>query len=826
MHNKLGTTPVSNATPPDWEYKFRCAERFFADGAFAEAEKAYLAVVAAKQEHCPAHVSLAHCARKRGDRAAALGHFQTAARLAPNTLGIRLDVAAELRELGRLEEAEAACREILKQAPDNAHAYTSLAHCARKRGDRAAALGHFQTAARLAPNTLGIRLDVAAELRELGRLEEAEAACREILKQAPDNAHAYTSLAHCARKRGDRAATMVHLKAAVNADPDHISARLEIATEQREAGDFGAARETVLALLAQYPFSLGIMLSLGYIERAAGRDEASLAAFQQAHIAYPTHAGVLVEMATGERQLGHQASCDKYLKHALELNPLHVPAITRLAEQATMSNNIEKAYEYYQNAAASQPWEVTFQLGRLGTLAKMGKAADAIEGLLQLEKQYYFISNICAKRANLLRQSGHYYEALQLTREKTADFPYDFGVWAERFQAELLVGDATHVEACLQAIPADTAIRKATVERFKAVWAENEWQIENAINHYEIASKMNPRDSSLQQDLTRTKLLLMDLASARIHLQRYYELNAVSLKLTGRSLNISQSHLGQILDEYCLDRELATTLVQLQTLPPTARAVALATIVRNNPDSTAAAVSLMVSLRQSGALRERATDPGRPIPQVITQFWDSDELPDDIIQIMQSWPTQNPEYTIQLFNDARAQTWLAQHYPRPVLQAFRRAREPAQKADIFRLAILFIEGGVYVDADDRCLLPLKTIIPDIAELVLWQENLGTVGNNFIAAAPKCPVLQRALELAVNAINRGDNDILWLSTGPALLTRALSQLLVENRGSILPRTAVLDRRDLFKAVAIHCSAGYKRTKQHWSNSAFAQHRKSV
>ena len=31
------------------------------------------------------------------------------------------------------------------------------------------------------------------------------------------------------------------------------------------------------------------------------------------------------------------------------------------------------------------------------------------------------------------------------------------------------------------------------------------------------------------------------------------------------------------------------------------------------------------------------------------------------------------------------------------------------KADIFRLALLFARGGYYVDADDRCLVPISSI---------------------------------------------------------------------------------------------------------------------
>jgi mannosyltransferase OCH1-like enzyme len=148
-------------------------------------------------------------------------------------------------------------------------------------------------------------------------------------------------------------------------------------------------------------------------------------------------------------------------------------------------------------------------------------------------------------------------------------------------------------------------------------------------------------------------------------------------------------------------------------------------------------------------------------------------------------------------------------------------REPARKADIFRLAVLAAAGGVYADADEKCLQAVDFIVPGMAELVMYQEDHGTLGNNFMAARPGQLVVLRALEMAVTAVNRGDADIVWLATGPGLLTRAFGQV-VTTQGE-LAGVVVLDRRALFQAVAIHCAAGYKRTDKHWSNTAFARRR---
>jgi mannosyltransferase OCH1-like enzyme len=105
--------------------------------------------------------------------------------------------------------------------------------------------------------------------------------------------------------------------------------------------------------------------------------------------------------------------------------------------------------------------------------------------------------------------------------------------------------------------------------------------------------------------------------------------------------------------------------------------------------------------------------------------------------------------------------------------------------------------------------------------VLYQEEYGTVGNNFIAVIPGHPVIRRALQHAVNSVNRGDRDLIWLATGPGLLTRALVEVLIKNPSwrAVLKRVAILDRGKLAQGVASHCMTAYKKTSRHWSRSAF-------
>jgi mannosyltransferase OCH1-like enzyme len=305
-------------------------------------------------------------------------------------------------------------------------------------------------------------------------------------------------------------------------------------------------------------------------------------------------------------------------------------------------------------------------------------------------------------------------------------------------------------------------------------------------------------------------------------------LNTATRVLQHQPLNASQTFVGQLLDEFQIDRGLLSELISIRTAPLSEQIGSLSQVIRQNPDSTAPAICLLLALRQAGMLDQNTPELSGSntmpvIPKRIVQFWHSPELPPDLFALMQSWRTSHPDHKYILFDDKKAQNFIAEHFPAAILRAYYRARHPAQRADLFRLAYLCIRGGFYVDADDRSLAPVSTIVPEWAHFVAYQEDYATIANNFLGVTPAHPVIRRALELAVLALNRGDNDTLWLSTGPGLLSRAFAQVFAEthDRAAFLHENIVLESWRYHRAVSEHCRLQYKRSNLHWSREAFGR-----
>ena len=235
---------------------------------------------------------------------------------------------------------------------------------------------------------------------------------------------------------------------------------------------------------------------------------------------------------------------------------------------------------------------------------------------------------------------------------------------------------------------------------------------------------------------------------------------------------------------------MLTKAKEVVALPDSEQIEPLKQLVRDCPDHTAPAILMMLALRKTGAFAPVHNSLGvstpSKIPRRIVQYWHSEIVPEDVAALMQTWRDAHGDFEHIVFNDKTADEFLRAHCPDRICRAFQQVPEPPQRTDIFRLAYLASKGGIFVDADDRCLARLDTFVSPHAEFVAYQDNYGAIASNFVGAIPGHPVIALALENAVKAIGRGDRDIMWLSTGPGVLTRAFAQIFSEAASNFLKR----------------------------------------
>ena len=566
----------------------------------------------------------------------------------------------------------------------------------------------------------------------------------------------------------------------------------------------------------------------------SGDDPAARDAFTMALKLDPSFDQAHIELAIEKFHQGSTAPAIAMLKEIILRRPRQARAIETLANFLEQLDELPTAVSLRRKAIeidASNQWS-HLQLAQ--SLAKLGQVAEARQVLANCGAKFGQLPAVLLADARMRKDFGDYAGAHAVLAKAAVAFPSHFEVLSQMVTSLIFRGDFDAARRAAEALPASNVVEKARRCVLRAEIALAQWDCDAADAHFIEALALRPMDPGINSRAALTSLFRIDLESVKQRLETSTRFDPVHRNQHRGAWKPSQTQIGQLLDEFRMDRSalarLRAAVTQQDAIP------ALARLVLDMPDYTPASMLLLIAMRRKGlfAPSEGAGRKAPSIPDKIVQYWD-DDIPADVAALCEGWRTSHPTFSYRRISLGEARRFLGERGPPGALAAFNRAAEPAMKADLFRLAYLFHEGGYYIDADDRCLAPIPTIAPGGHDLVLYQEDYGTVGNNFIGARPGHPAIGRALRGATDALNRGDNDILWLSTGPGLLTRSvasylaedvpekLAEDLAEDLAEGLEKTLILERHELYRVDAIHTLTGYKYTKRNWQRTAFRRRR---
>jgi mannosyltransferase OCH1-like enzyme len=151
------------------------------------------------------------------------------------------------------------------------------------------------------------------------------------------------------------------------------------------------------------------------------------------------------------------------------------------------------------------------------------------------------------------------------------------------------------------------------------------------------------------------------------------------------------------------------------------------------------------------------------------QYWDTPTPPSEIAQWIDECRERNPEFEHVLLNEATADDFIAKHYGPRELRAFRSCAVPAMQADLIRLCLIDTMGGIYLDADSRCLRPLSELIARAPYALMWT-SMGGLNNSFLMfRQPHHVFIRLCLALAVDNIEGRRFKNVPVAAGPGLFT---------------------------------------------------------
>ncbi|MBF0179509.1 MAG: tetratricopeptide repeat protein [Magnetococcales bacterium] len=203
---------------------------------------------------------------------------------------------AELYGAGRLKEALAEAGRALAHGREDPYLLNLAAACHMGLGDARAALQCWQRAVAVAPDFAEGHNNLGILLMELRRLDEAEAAFREALRQRPDYRDGCYNLAMLLLARDRRQEAEPFLQRVVRLDPGHGLAWNNLGVVLKTRGAFAEAEAAYRCAIALLPNGADNHYNLANLLTTDKRPAEAEAAFRQTLRLAPRHARAMTNL--------------------------------------------------------------------------------------------------------------------------------------------------------------------------------------------------------------------------------------------------------------------------------------------------------------------------------------------------------------------------------------------------------------------------------------------------------------------------------------------------------------------------------------------------
>jgi len=174
------------------------------------------------------------------------------------------------------------------------------------------------------------------------------------------------------------------------------------------------------------------------------------------------------------------------------------------------------------------------------------------------------------------------------------------------------------------------------------------------------------------------------------------------------------------------------------------------------------------------------------IPLNIFQTWSTKDLPPKMKERVETLKQQNPRFTHYLFDDNDCREFIKNNFDHEILNAYDSLIPGAYKADLWRLCVLYIHGGIYMDIKLTCINGFKLIeLTEKNHYVKDRLPPLSIYNALLVCQKNSPFLIKAInEIVKNVKRRFYGNSALDPTGPCLL------------GKIVLRHKLFNKVDLF------------------------------
>ncbi len=424
-------------------------------------------------------------------------------------------------------------------------------------------------------------------------------------------------------------------------------------------------------------------------------------------------------------------------------------------------------------------------------------------------------------RASALRLTGLIPQAVEVLEELCRRIGPDAEALFQIARCKALIGLFDEARAALEGVDGNASDLRARKFGILAGISFQEGDLAGARDYISSAIALRERNGENLEELAKYQMLAGDYGAAwannLAYIRQRHEQSG-DKKISNKPV---RTMIGQVLNEcrlYYGDRDRFGLRWDAGVLDDARRY--FRGELAQTPGNTPAAIGLLGALRRTGhitptppALAAGGAD--NRIPKIIFQYWDDPEPPEQVAEVMDNNRRMNPDYDYRRFDLAAARDYLTARQEEAAAKAFWLTTSAAGQSDILRLAVLWHEGGVYLDADDRCVAPFSGLLDHRMRFIGYQETFWTVGNNFLAVQPHDPIIRAALDDATEALAGPLGASIWLSSGPGAISRALMSHGTDQQGLWQEGVWVMPLHRMQNFFVPHIRLPYKVSDAHWS-----------
>jgi mannosyltransferase OCH1-like enzyme len=157
------------------------------------------------------------------------------------------------------------------------------------------------------------------------------------------------------------------------------------------------------------------------------------------------------------------------------------------------------------------------------------------------------------------------------------------------------------------------------------------------------------------------------------------------------------------------------------------------------------------------------------IPLNIYQTWFTKDLPPKLRQRVELLKFQNPQFNHHLFDDNDCREFIKTHFKSDVLGAYDTLIPGAYKADLWRLCVLFINGGIYLDTKLCCVNGFKLIeLTEKEHFVQDRYPTSIFSSLMVCKKGNIFLYNSIMQIVTNVKNRYYGACPLSPTGPIML----------------------------------------------------------